>query len=158
MLRYFHRLESFILFTTLTILFVGCASSTTSNGTGSATAKLVWNNSNSTPLTKSTAKAADGVTTVKIIVTATGMTDIQKDFAASDSGGTITGIPAGNGRTFTAQGLDVNGLVIYQGATGDITIQAGQTTDVGTIIMLQSATVSSGSFSNAKFGTAKFGN
>ena len=155
-LRYSPRLMIFVPLVALTILTAGCGGSdngVTSKGTGSAIARLVW----STPPTGNTAQALEGVVIVRIIVKGPGMTDLQFDFTASDRSGTINGIAAGTGRTFTAQGLDMNGLVAYQGAAGNITIVAGQLTDVGAVVMLKSKTVSSGDFGAGKFGTAKFG-
>ncbi|MDD2366590.1 MAG: PKD domain-containing protein [Desulfuromonadaceae bacterium] len=131
----------FLLATMLT-LFTGCGSNSAatntskSNGTGSITAKLIWSDDSSISETKSTAKAADGVVTVRIIVSGTGFSDIQKDFPAVDTGGVIDEVPAGGGRTLKAHGLNSNGVVIYQGEISNITVQAGKLTDIGVIEML----------------------
>ncbi|MEI6703645.1 MAG: metallophosphoesterase, partial [Deltaproteobacteria bacterium] len=72
---------------------------------------------------------------VRIMISGSGISpSLQKDFSAADGTGTIDGVPAGTGRTVTAQGL-VGGTVIYQGASAPITVLAGQTADAGTITM-----------------------
>ena len=77
------------------------------------------------------------VTTVRIIIAAADISPaMQLDFPAANGTGTIDGVKVGTGRTLTAQGLDSSGTVTYQGAAGSITIQAGQTTDIGTITMI----------------------
>ena len=135
--RFFLSPTIFLLYSALALLTVGCGSTTPTafNGTGSVAAKLVWHTNNGDPLEKIVSKAADGVITVRVIVSALGMTDIQRDFAAADSIGTFTGIPAGTGRIFKSQGLDSNGIVTYQGEISNITIRVGQVTDVGNLDM-----------------------
>jgi hypothetical protein len=81
--------------------------------------------------------APAGVATVRIIVSGVGISpDIQSNFAASAGTGEVPGIPAGSGRTVTAQGLDSGGTVLYQGIVSNITVTAGLTTNVGTITMV----------------------
>jgi hypothetical protein len=147
-------LRSFLLFSSIIVSAAGCGSSGGSftNGSGSIVVKLSWNDNSTRSLIKNTAKAPTGVTTVRIIVTGTGMTDLQKDFPAADGNGVVDGIPSGSGRTVKAHGLDVNGLVTYQGEVGNITIQAGHVTDAG-IIVMQSTTSNSAPVANA--GTAQ---
>jgi hypothetical protein len=85
---------------------------------------------------KSAASAPVGVVTVRIIVSASDFTpSLQKDFSAITGTGTIDGVPTGTGRTVTAQGIGVDGIVAYQGTSTNITVLAGQTTDAGTITM-----------------------
>lgn len=117
----------------------GSSSSTTNNGTGSIAAKLIWNS----PEAKTTAKTlyafpAD-VTSIKISVykdTSSTNTDnliTSQIFDPSLGSGTITGIPAGNGRAIKVEGSGAHGsqtgVLIYLGtATVDITV--GQTESV----------------------------
>ena len=131
---YFPTLRFFLLFAALSLFAVGCGSSgSTGGGTGSVTAKLVWNATGS--LAKSLAKAPTGITTIRVEVTAADMTKISKDFSGSDAGGTVDGIPAGSNRTITVYGIQSVDLVRYQAQKTGITIVAGQNTDVGAIIM-----------------------
>jgi hypothetical protein len=99
--------------------------------TGAITAKLDWSDDTSPRILS----APVGVATVRIIVSGTGMSDVQKDFASAVGQGTVDNIPAGSSRTVTAKGLDASGNTIAQGAVSNITIVAGQTTDAGTITM-----------------------
>ena len=112
--------------------------------TGAITAKLNWSDDTSSITDKLNwigdtsphiLSAPVGVVTVRIIVSGTGMSDVQKDFAAAVGQGTVDNIPAGSSRTVTAKGLDASGNAIAQGAISNITIVAGQTTDAGTITM-----------------------
>ncbi|MBI2355102.1 MAG: carboxypeptidase regulatory-like domain-containing protein [Deltaproteobacteria bacterium] len=131
-------LRNLFLFTALMFLLAGCGTNNTTadSNTGAITAKLAWNtNSKTASQGKIIAKAADGVATVRIIVTGFGMTDTQKDFVAADSRGVIDGIPSGSGRTLKIQGLDSAGLITFQGEANNITVQAGQVTDIGIITM-----------------------
>jgi hypothetical protein len=133
-------------FMLLLIFLVGCGSgsTSTSGGTGSIAAKLEWGTGKSSSIASSlleffgihSASAPPGVVTVRIIVTGPDMSGIQKDFPASDGKGLIEGVPAGNNRTVTAQGLDSGGNVAYHGLKGNIAVVSGQTTDIGTITML----------------------
>ncbi len=128
----FPTLRFFLLFTALLLFAVGCSSS--GSGTGSVTAKLVWNSTGTRSLAKTVAKAPTGITTIRVEVTAADMTKISKDFSGSDAGGTVDGIPAGSNRTITVYGIEGD-LVRYQAQKSGITISAGQNTDVGEIIM-----------------------
>ena len=135
--KYFFTLR-ILLCTALSLFTAGCGSNSSTtgadNGTGSVTAKLIWD-ANSTPaVAKTVAKAPAGVVTIRVTVSAVDMTTISKDFSASDAGGTVDGIPAGSNRTITVYGIEGD-LVRYQAQKSAITIVAGQNTDVGTIIM-----------------------
>jgi 6-phosphogluconolactonase len=156
--RYYFILRGFFLFTVLTLFTAGCGSngsisassgSPTSGGTGGVTAKLVWDaTNNSSAQTKTTEKviekAAVGVSTVRVIISGPDMSNMQSDFPVADGKGTVNGIPAGSGRTVKVLGLDSTGLVKYQSEVNNITILAGQVTDLGTIIMQQIAYILSG--------------
>ena len=126
----------------LLIALIGCGSSntTTSGGTGSIVAKLQWDDGKSSSILKffgiHTAAAPAGVVTVRIIVNGPNMSDIQKDFAASAGEGQVDGVPAGTNRILTAQGLNSNASIIYEGSKGNLTVVGGQTTDAGIITML----------------------
>jgi hypothetical protein len=121
---------------------IGCGSGNTSIGgqTGSLRAQLQWierTNSSSIPSSdRQSAAAPQGVATVRIVVSAPGMLNIQKDFPAAAGTGVIDGILAGSNRTLTAQGLNAAGAVTHQGVIENITVQSGQVTDAGIVIML----------------------
>ncbi|MEI6205572.1 MAG: hypothetical protein WCP20_02195, partial [Desulfuromonadales bacterium] len=108
---------------------------TTEQRTGTIAAKLDWSSASKTS-SKTVTSTPAGVATVRIIVSGPGLSPaLQKDFPAATGSGTIDGVIAGMGRTLTAQGLDVSGSLTYQGTATNITVQAGQTTNVGTITM-----------------------
>jgi hypothetical protein len=113
----------------------GTGAAATDRGTGAISAQLVWGSA-AKSAAKTVASAPSGVATVRISVTGSDITTlIQKDFVAAAGAGSIDGVPVGAGRTLTAQGLDASGTVTYQGSTANITVQAGKTTDAGTITM-----------------------
>jgi hypothetical protein len=144
------------LIVSLAILMSGCGSSSSSIniGTGAISAKLVWNENNNVAMFKSTAMPAVGVVAVRIIVTGYDMVDIQKDFPATAGNGVMDGVPAGLNRTVKAQGLDLNGLVMYQGEVSNITVQAGNTTDVGVINMMSLIPIArAGTYQSVATGT-----
>jgi hypothetical protein len=119
-----------------TAMIVGGCGISDRSGNGMISAKLDWEK---TPKTagKSVASAPAGVATVRMIVSGSGISPVvQKDFSAAAGSGVIDGVPAGSGRILTVQGLDGSGSITYQGSVSDITVQAGQTTDAGTITML----------------------
>ena len=80
-----------------------------------------------------------GVSTIRAIVSAADIaTPISVDIAvtAGDSGtGQVSGVPVGTGRTLTIQGLDPAGTVLFDGVVTGISVTAGQTTDVGNVVM-----------------------
>ncbi|MBN1204611.1 MAG: PKD domain-containing protein [Myxococcaceae bacterium] len=69
------------------------------------------------------------VTRVRVTVTATDMDPLTSDLTQTGStwGGTIGPLPAGSGRTFTAEAFNTAGTQIFSGKASDITITAGQT-------------------------------
>lgn len=119
------------------VIVAGCGTNNSrqdaSNGT--ITANLAWGPDGKTAA-KTVASAPVGVTTVRIIVSAAGMTTIQKDFSAASGSGSIGGVLVGTGRNLTVQGLNSSGIVTYQGTAANLTVQAGQTTNAGTITMV----------------------
>lgn len=127
-----------VCFILLSVALTACGSnsSSTNAGIGSISAQLDWSRVVVSSSSKLAATAPTGVATVRIIVSGSGMSDIQKDFDASLGQGVIDGVPAGSNRTVTAQGLDSTGVLMYQGSVSNMTVTAGHTTDVGTITML----------------------
>ncbi|MEI6205578.1 MAG: SUMF1/EgtB/PvdO family nonheme iron enzyme [Desulfuromonadales bacterium] len=140
----------------LLALLPGCSSDgSISQGTGSIAAKLDWGDASKTSA-KTVATAPADVATVRIIVSGSGLTAaLQKDFVAAAGSGTIDGVPAGTGLTLTAQGLDASGTLRYLGTVVNITVQAGQTSDAGTVSMIavssSSTTVSEVQLSGGEF-------
>ncbi len=129
----------------LLALITGCSSgesksqgttvSPNSQGSGTIAVMLDWSAVTNTA-SKRAASAPATVATVRIVVSGSGITPpIQKDFAAEFGGGIIGSVPAGIGRTVTAQGLNAAGTVTCQGTSTNITVLAGQTTDAGAITM-----------------------
>lgn len=123
-----------VLLSTVIFALAGCGGTSTSqNGHGAITAKLVWNSSKTTG--KIVASAPAGVLTVRLAISGAGITAIQQDFPAADGKGTLNSVQAGSGLTVTASGLDSSGIIIYQGSVGNVTVQNGTTTDAGIITM-----------------------
>jgi len=113
----------------------GTNSSTVAKETGDIAVKLEWGSAAKT--TEKTVSALPAtVAKVLISVSASDITvPIQQSFSASAGSGTISGIPAGTGRTVTALGLDSTGATTHKGSSNNITVVAGQTTNAGTITM-----------------------
>ncbi len=133
---------------TMFTLLAGCSGNSSSTqtdagtsatkGTGSIVVALTWPQQPPTAAkttTKSVAAAPAGVATIRITVSSSDMTPIQKSFTATAGSGTIDGVPAGTGRSVTVEALDANGLLTHKGAANSITVVAGQTSDAGTITM-----------------------
>jgi hypothetical protein len=136
-----------ILLSTILFVLAGCSGTSTSqNGQGAVSAKLVWNNNKA--VAKSVASAPVGVATVRLAISGAGITTIQQDFPAADGKGVLSGVHSGSGLTVAASGLDSSGTVIYQGAVSNVTVQNGATTDVGTIVMTP-ASAPAGVFTSA---------
>lgn len=122
-------------------IIAGCGSSgsgsttTTDQTTGAIAVSLDWGSAAKTT-GKTLAATPAGVTTIRITVTGSGITStIQNVFAASAGSGTISGVPAGTGRTVTAEALDSSNKITHKGTCTNITVVAGQTTNAGTITM-----------------------
>ena len=128
-----------------TMIMGGCGSNS-AQGSGMISASLDWRLTSKT-VAKTLCSAPAGVATVRFIVSGPGISPaVQKNFVAAAGSGTIDGVPAGSGRTLTAQALDSSGAVTYQGSALNISVQAGQTTNVGTIAMIATFT---GSFNGS---------
>jgi membrane-bound inhibitor of C-type lysozyme len=137
MLNRSYTLFTAVLLSTVIFILAGCSgggTSTSSNGMGAVTAKLVWGGDKSAG--KSVANAPAGVATVRLAISGPAMTTVQQDFPAANNAGTLSAVPVGSGLTFTASGLDATGAVTYSASVNNVTVQGGQTTDVGLITML----------------------
>jgi hypothetical protein len=75
------------------------------------------------------------VITIRAIVSASDMANVQVDFPVAAGEGVIDNVPAGTNRSLNMQGLNTSGSVIYQGAATSISITAGAIADAGTIVM-----------------------
>jgi len=135
-----------ILFTIfLLTLIVGCGgggsaspetgSSTADGGTGAIAVKLDWGSAANTTA-KILASLPASVVTIRITVSGSGISpDLQKEFTASAGTGTMDKVPAGSGRTVTAEALDASKAVTHKGTATNVTVIAGKTTDAGTVTM-----------------------
>lgn len=116
----------------------GCGGSTTaSTNTGSIKANLVWQEkASASKAVVQKASAPAGVVTVRVIVSATDITTpIQQDFSATANTGTVSNIPAGTGRTVMILGIDSTNTITHHVTVSNVSISAGQTNDLGTLIM-----------------------
>ena len=143
--RHIQMLYKLLMLLTLSLV-VSCGTNDSQNAsTGSVAAQLKWNAVEKTAA-KTVASAPVGVTTVRVIISAADITTIQNDFTATSGSGTISGVLSGTDRSLTAQGLNSSGTVIYQGTVANLTVQAGQTTNAGTVIMTAVAAIPKLSF------------
>jgi len=123
------------------VAVAGCGSggSTANSDTGSIAAKLSWSSSGAKTTAKTLNLTPPGVTNVRITVSGAGISpDIIANFpatAGATGSGTINGVPAGNGRTIKAEGMDSNGFIRFQGTVTGIPVAAGAVTDAGVITM-----------------------
>ena len=141
-IRTFNHLIA-VLLCTMICMLAGCGADgtpTQATGVGSVALNLAWNGDK---IASKAVKAPASVTTIQIVISGPSMTPIQQNFAASSGGGTISSVPAGSGLTVTAYALDASGGLLYRGTVGNITVTAGQTTDVATVIMLSVPSLSS---------------
>lgn len=141
-------LKRFLLLAALIFAVAGCgsSSSTANNATGSIAAKLVWNSAETKATAKTLFAAPVGVTSIKISVyydnSSTDANNLitSQIFDPSLGSGTITGIPAGNGRAIkvegsgTHSGLGLPGVLLYLG-TATVNVVAGSTPTPVTITM-----------------------
>ncbi len=127
----------------ISVLFLSCQNQSSHElSTGNVIVHLEWpvTGQNSSIRLKDLPNFASlptTVTTIRGIVSGPGMANVQKDFPVSAGQGTIDNIPAGTNRAVIMQGLDAAGDRIFQGSTTSIIITAGQTTDAGTITMVE---------------------
>ncbi len=113
----------------------GTASFSSGNGTtGTITLNVAWPQ-NATVKAVPGVKMMAGAVTVRLAVSGPGMTTVTKDFPLEAGQGTIDGVPVGVERVLKVLGLDGAGAVLYSGEVTNITVVAGQTSDVGTVVM-----------------------
>lgn len=133
-----------LLVLSLLALIAGCSgaggssnsgTSSTDQATGSIALKLAWSSTEKTTAKSVAASLPTTTKTIRITVSATGMTSVVRSFDAATGSGTISGIPAGTARTVTAEALDSTGSITHKGTCNNITVVAGQTADAGTITM-----------------------
>ena len=85
------------------------------------------------------------VTTVRFIVTGDGLsTPLTKDFAANLHSGSLASVPVGTSRFLTLQGLDSSGNLLYVGASNEVAVTKGQTTNCGAVTMRAKPAASNG--------------
>ncbi len=132
----FLPLSYVFLFLPLLFLFSSCGgrsgevvSVSENKGVGSLGITLKWPGQNG----KFSMPA--GVVTIRIVVSASDMTTVTKDFPASAGGGTMSSVAAGTGRTVAASALDGSGNTLYSGSASNITVTADQTTDVAIVLI-----------------------
>jgi hypothetical protein len=144
----YNAIDTIIIFLAICLfsMMTGCSSGGSGSHiaadqkNGSVAMKLGWSTTTKTAA-KATASVPADVAIVRIIISASDIpTALQKDFPAAQGTGTLDGVPVGSERTVVAQGLDTSGTVTYQGSTINIVVQAGKTTDAGTITMSPVAT------------------
>ena len=116
----------YVLFVLLLFALSACGTSggstTASQGSGKITAKVVM------PKEAGKTVALAPIATTRITVTGATIPTATKDFPGKD-GGTLDVYP-GRNLTVTALALDANGVVLYEGATMDVTVDAGKTANV----------------------------
>ncbi|MDH5753410.1 MAG: Ig-like domain-containing protein, partial [Deltaproteobacteria bacterium] len=76
------------------------------------------------------------VVTVRFGITGPDMKPMTEDFEASAGSGTVEGVPAGNERVLTLQGLNASNTVIFEGVSGALTVEPGKVADAGAIPMI----------------------
>lgn len=112
----------------------GSAGRGSAGQTGGVAAQVIWPDGSGViaPDSLSSQSAAGAhpltapptVTTMRFIVTGSGMTQMQQDFGASAGTGTMTGIPVGTGRTLTINGLNSAGVTQYVGSSATFSVTA----------------------------------
>jgi formylglycine-generating enzyme required for sulfatase activity len=102
------------------------------NGAGVAF-RLKW------PVAKSVGSVPAGVVKVRILIYGADMGTMFKDFDAAEGTGTITGVPAGSGRTITFQGLDASPqpLVLFRADIANVTLVPGVPRDFPNVQMVK---------------------
>ncbi|WP_253908853.1 RCC1 domain-containing protein [Corallococcus exiguus] len=101
-------------------------------GCGSDPKKKAQEGSAQAGVTLPQALSASDVTRVELTVSGDGMTTRTDALVKTGGqwGGVLGQLPAGTGRTFSAQAFDSSNTVRYAGQVAPVTIQAGQTTAV----------------------------
>ncbi len=106
---------------------------TNSKGTGGIKASLDWSKVSAT--TKSSSNMPSNVASIRITLSSPTMDTIEQTFDALSESGTIDNVPAGSDITVKASALDGNGNVLFEGKVENVTVHAGEITDVAAIIM-----------------------
>ncbi len=127
----------------LSILVSACSDAQySSSETGSIAFSIEWKGAPTIQLTSRAIKAASldcdaaGVTTVRF-----DLYDENNSYLVGDSWscsyheGTVHDVPVGSNRKLVVTGEDSSGNVLYRGEVTGITVAAGQTTNVGTIVV-----------------------
>ncbi|RKG89198.1 kelch-like protein [Corallococcus sp. CA049B] len=111
-----------VLALSLVLALTGCGEQSMAVAEGSAQAVV----------TLPQALSASDVTRVELTVSGAGMTTRTDALVKTGGqwGGVLGQLPAGAGRTFSAQAFDSSNTVRYAGQVASVTIQAGQTTAV----------------------------
>jgi hypothetical protein len=145
-------LKRFIVLTAFIFAVAGCGSSSSSvstanNGTGSLAATLTWPangaQQKSVTTTKTLYAAPAGVENIQIVVLNSNRVSLaSKTFAANLNSGTIEAIPAGSGYTVEIRGLVAGFIQKYERIVKNITINAGEVTNLGEITMFPITTAS----------------
>ncbi|WP_233595705.1 MULTISPECIES: Ig-like domain-containing protein [Corallococcus] len=106
----------------LVLALAGCGSAQQDVAEGSAQAVV----------TMSQALSASDVARMELTVSGAGMTTRTDALVKTGGqwGGVLGQLPAGSGRTFSAQAFDASNTVRYSGQVANVTVQAGQTTAV----------------------------
>ncbi|MBU0485443.1 MAG: hypothetical protein KKB30_13140 [Proteobacteria bacterium] len=134
----------------LVLLLAGCGggdsdqadnTNTQASGTGSLAMSLSWPSDDSDAAQVSqilavsnTSLVPAGVTTIRVVLSATGQSTITTDFAVADGSGIIRSVPVGTW-TATVKGLDGSSTTLYTGSVTGVTVTESQTYNCGTVTM-----------------------
>ena len=123
----------------MSIFLISCGNNS-SGEYGSLTMRATWavpdqnSQKNSKASLVQLSQAPKGIVTVRVIISGPDMTDLTADFNVNANQGTVDNVPVGTNRTVTMQGLDVGSVVLYQGQTIGIQVQANVVNDAGEIV------------------------
>ena len=128
----------YLLLALLVMAVTGCgASNSASNaGSGAVAAKLQWGESAKTSA-KTLGLVPVGVTKIRLTLSGAGIPTVRKEVAViggTTSQAQLDGIYPGT-MTLSVQALGASGTSLYEGFVLKVVVNAGQTTDVGTIAM-----------------------
>ncbi|GFO56298.1 hypothetical protein GMSM_33050 [Geomonas sp. Red276] len=131
------RLVTGILLFLALLITAGCGSGGNSGpqgGVGSIAAQLLFSSDRIVPRNLSSTMPPN-IITMKVTISGPGMSDIVQLFYAGNRSGTISDVPAGVERIVRVSALDALGAIMYEGVVEHVTVTAGQTTSVVTVIM-----------------------
>jgi len=131
--------------------------------TGSIPLKIIWPESNSaqalsspaspsgvqiqnpkSKIQNSAATVCPTCTTLSGTVTGTGMSAKSFSFDFTAHTGTITGVPAGTGRSISAEAKDASNTVLFTGSASGISVPAGGASDPANLVMIPTCTDNDG--------------